>query len=87
MFILPVGHDEDTLRRWPWVSITIGALCILVFLGLLFSEAKAEEAALGAARRVFEYAADKPYLVVDEDLLFGETAALGDGARGLVERP
>jgi membrane associated rhomboid family serine protease len=80
MFILPVGHDEDTLRRWPWVSITIGALCILVFLGLLFSEAKAEEAALGAARRVFEYAADKPYLVVDEDLLFGETAALGDEA-------
>lgn len=81
MFILPVGHEEDELRRWPWVSIAIASLCILVFLGLLLSEKKAERVALEAARKVFVYAADKPHLVIDEDLLFGETAALLDEVR------
>ena len=58
------------------MSITIAGLCILVFIWLLVFEEKAEQAATEAAREVFEYAADNPQLVVDEDLLFGETAAL-----------
>ena len=84
MFILPVGHEEDELRRWPWVSIAIGGLCVAVFAGLLLFENRAEEAALEEARRVFAYAADKPHLVIDEDLLFGETAALWQETRSEV---
>ncbi len=76
MFILPVGHEEDELRRWPWVSISIAGLCVVVFLGLLVLEKRAESAAMDAARRVFAHADDKPWLVVDEELLFGETAEL-----------
>ncbi len=76
MFILPVGHEQDELRRWPWVSIGFVALCFLVFLGIRVAEGGAERRVLARAREVFEYAVDKTYLVVEEDLLFGDTAEL-----------
>ena len=30
--IIPIGHDESEVRRWPWVSFGIMALCLLALL-------------------------------------------------------
>ncbi len=32
MIILPYGHEHTTVRRLPWVTFTLMALCILAFL-------------------------------------------------------
>src|SRR5687768_8158242 len=28
MFLLPIGHQENTVRRVPWVSVSILMLCL-----------------------------------------------------------
>jgi len=30
--IIPIGHEESEVRRWPWVSFAIMALCLLALL-------------------------------------------------------
>ena len=30
--IIPIGHEESEVRRWPWVSFGIMALCLLALL-------------------------------------------------------
>jgi membrane associated rhomboid family serine protease len=30
--IIPIGHEETEVRRWPWVSFAIMALCLLALL-------------------------------------------------------
>ena len=30
--ILPIGHEESSVRRLPWVSFAVMALCVLAFL-------------------------------------------------------
>lgn len=85
IFVLPVGHERDRLRRPPWVSISIGSLCLLVFLLGLGFRARALREARDLAAMAFAYAAERPYLVLDEDLLFEETdlqREAGDGRRG-----
>lgn len=31
--IIPTGHEQDTVRRLPWVTIAIIALNVLLFFG------------------------------------------------------
>jgi membrane associated rhomboid family serine protease len=30
--IIPIGHEESEVRRWPWVSFAIMAICLLALL-------------------------------------------------------
>ena len=30
--ILPIGHEESGVRRLPWISFAVMALCFLTFL-------------------------------------------------------
>ena len=35
--LLPIGSDQTTVRRMPWVSFGIIALCLLVFVATLIA--------------------------------------------------
>ncbi len=32
--LLPIGHDESEVRRLPWVTFALMALCVLILLGM-----------------------------------------------------
>jgi membrane associated rhomboid family serine protease len=77
MILLPIGHEESTVRRLPVVTFGIMALCIVAFLfsgqGMLVSEDDVELAE--ESRRAFEYYWEHPYLALDdafEVLVYGE---------------
>jgi membrane associated rhomboid family serine protease len=61
--IIPIGHEESEVRRLPWVTIAIMAICVLTLLftnpsGEL-SDAPPEQSPLAQAA---EYWRDRPYL-------------------------
>jgi membrane associated rhomboid family serine protease len=65
--LLPIGSDQTTVRRMPWVSLTIIALCLLAFIVTLI--APGDEAAIVEAEiRAVEYAVEHPYLELDDQL-------------------
>lgn len=65
--LLPIGHDQTTVRRMPWVTFGIMGLCLAIFvLTLLFP---GDEQLVGELERlVVEYALDHPYLELDPQL-------------------
>ncbi len=65
-FLIPIGHDEDSVRRLPWVTIVIAALCIAVHL--FAGGREAEELAEDKAVEVLEYYLEHPYLEIHPDL-------------------
>ncbi len=67
--LIPIGHDQQTVRRLPWVTIVIVACNLLCFV-LVASGAKNSEAlAAKQIRRVFEYWQERPYLNLPDDLV------------------
>jgi len=65
--LLPIGHDQTTVRRMPWVTFGIIATCVVVFIVTLL--APGDEAAVGDAElRAVEYFVAHPYLKLDPQL-------------------
>jgi membrane associated rhomboid family serine protease len=67
--ILPIGHEHETVRRLPLVSITVIALNLLVFLFVALPAAKHDEVVSHKALEVLEYWQQHPYLELPEDFL------------------
>jgi len=65
--LLPIGTDETTVRRMPWVTFAIMGLCAVVFLLTLLSPGD-EEAITEAELRAVAYAVEHPYLELDPGL-------------------
>lgn len=68
MLLIPIGQEQSTVRRMPWVSYGIIALNFLVFVlaPLLATDRKAEIQEHGQG--VLEYLANHPYLAVPPQL-------------------
>jgi membrane associated rhomboid family serine protease len=86
--IIPIGHEDGTVRRAPWVTLGLIAVCFLVQVGVRVGGGDLErrlDESFGAA---FEYALAHPYLRVDAELVPAgelaqvERAGLGAGNRG-----
>lgn len=73
--ILPLSHERTTVRKLPWVSFAVIALCVLAYLLTrpgLSAEAGAEQelnAALG-------YYVERPYLQIDARLVPPESRSM-----------
>lgn len=67
--IIPTGHEQDTVRRLPWVTIAIIALNVLLFLVVGLQGASSERAIARQLERVFEYWMERPYLQIPPALL------------------
>ena len=70
MFILiPIRHEQDTVKRWPWVTFAIMGICVVAFLAML-GQVKAyerhQEETYGEA---IDYFYDHPWLEPDPRLM------------------
>jgi membrane associated rhomboid family serine protease len=65
--LIPIGTDQDTVRRMPWVTIVILGLCLLAFIYTVALPGD-EQAIVDAETRAVEYYLDHPYLELDPQL-------------------
>ncbi|MCW8985022.1 MAG: rhomboid family intramembrane serine protease [Thermoanaerobaculales bacterium] len=63
--LLPIGHEETTVQRMPWVTLTIIGACLVAFV-LTAIAPSGEERVAFSEQRVVEYLLDHPYLQLDE---------------------
>jgi len=63
--LLPIGHEETTVRRMPWVTLTIIGSCLVAFILTAIAQSGEERVAF-SEQRVVEYFLDHPYLQLDE---------------------
>jgi membrane associated rhomboid family serine protease len=65
--LIPIGHEETTVRRGPWVTLTIIGLCLVVFV-LTAIAPSGEERIANREREAIEFYLDHPYLQLDREL-------------------
>ncbi len=66
--LIPIGHEESDVRRLPWVSIAIVAICILAYGLANAQEDRAREAAEEKLNEAVEFYFYHPYLELDDKL-------------------
>lgn len=77
--IIPIGHEGGTVRRVPWVTLGLIAVCFVVQLAMSL-QGEAERRLEQSRSAVLDYAIEHPYLRVDAALLSAdELAQLRDG--------
>ncbi len=72
--IIPLGHEQTSVRRLPWVTFAIMALCLVAFLLTWPTEKDYERQANQRLQELFGYFVEHPYL------------EMGPRLRGLVEQ-
>ena len=65
--LIPIGHDQSTVRRMPWVTLGIMAACGVAFVLTLIAPGD-EPAVREAELRAVEYAVAHPYLELEPQL-------------------
>ena len=65
--LLPIGHEETTVRRMPWVTLTIIGACLVAFI-LTAIAPSGEDRVAFREQVVVEYFLDHPYLELDQRL-------------------
>ncbi len=67
--IIPIGHEHETVRRLPWVSIVVIALNVLVFFSVALPAKRNEEVVQLKAIEVLTYWQQHPYLDLPDDFV------------------
>jgi membrane associated rhomboid family serine protease len=65
--LLPIGHEETTVRRMPWVTLTIIGVSVVAFI-LTAIAPSGEDRFAFSERQAVGYFLDHPYLELDERL-------------------
>ena len=65
--LIPIGHDQATVRRMPWVTFGIIGLCLIAFVYTLIAPGD-EDAVIEAEVRAVAYFIDHSYLEMDPQL-------------------
>jgi membrane associated rhomboid family serine protease len=65
--LLPIGHEQTTVRRMPWVTLTIIGLCLVAYV-LTIIAPSAEGVIANRERRAVEFYLAHPYLELDPQL-------------------
>jgi membrane associated rhomboid family serine protease len=63
--IIPIGHEQTTVRRLPWVTFVVMLLCAVTFLVLLPEESTRDEQSNRYWNESIEYFFEHPYLELD----------------------
>jgi membrane associated rhomboid family serine protease len=66
--ILPIGHEGDSVRRIPWVTIGIIALCLIFHIVISGQHKKVFTELLEHGPPFSEYFRERPYLELDPNL-------------------
>lgn len=70
MIVVPIGHDQGTVARWPWVTVVVIVACLVAHVLLLGVNAELDREHPFAFREAIDYLFEHPYLEADEVLLF-----------------
>jgi membrane associated rhomboid family serine protease len=65
--LLPIGHEQTTVRRMPWVTLAIIGLCLFAYI-LTIIAPSAEGVIANRERRAIEFYLEHPYLELDPQL-------------------
>lgn len=74
MIIIPIGHESDEVRRLPWITFGIMALCVIFHIFISSQMSKATKGLESSAEELVHYYFDHPYLELDTEtlkLMFG----------------
>jgi len=63
--LLPIGHDQDSVRRLPWITFLIIAACIAVFLQAHQEAQESRETFIQHYREAVRYLRLHPRLRLD----------------------
>jgi len=66
--ILPLGHEQTSVRRLPWVTFSIMIACVLAWALTAPSAGRAERRLEERAQKVFQFFLEHPYLEFDDRL-------------------
>ncbi len=66
--ILPLGHEQTSVRRLPWVTFSIMIACVLAWALAAPSAGRAERRLEERAQKVFQFFREHPYLELDDRL-------------------
>jgi membrane associated rhomboid family serine protease len=69
MIILPIGHEESSVRRLPWVTLGIMGLCLAVLLGADPTPPAQQGAPDEGLQAATAYWLEHPYLEADPQLV------------------
>ena len=71
MIVLPVGHEQGTVRRLPWVTFGIMGLCVAALIVTPYAGVATEERAEKLVQELSELFKEHPHVVLsDEDMDF-----------------
>jgi membrane associated rhomboid family serine protease len=68
MILLPIGQQDSSVRRLPWVTFTLIGLCVAAFVGTLALGPDASGEAGRAFEKAINYYFAHPYLELDPEL-------------------
>lgn len=66
--LIPIGHEETKVRRWPWISFSIIGLCLLALILTQLSPAANPQRLAQKFARVLQYYMQHPYLELEPEL-------------------
>ncbi|MBW2713449.1 MAG: rhomboid family intramembrane serine protease, partial [Deltaproteobacteria bacterium] len=69
MIIIPLGHEESQVRRLPWVSFVIVAICTVVLLGTDMGSLQAPVTSVDYLLDASDYWRENPYLEPTPEIL------------------
>jgi membrane associated rhomboid family serine protease len=86
--ILPIGHENSSVRRIPWVTSVIIVICILVHIVISNKMDKLKKEFIDYGQQFFEYYITHPYLELDPEIekFFVRSEAQQEGLSQLLER-
>ena len=62
--LIPIGHEEETVRRLPWVTIGIILVNLVLFVTVGLQGTRVEKRFAERYSKVFQYWSHHPYLSV-----------------------
>src|SRR5262245_49981506 len=67
ILVLPIGHERQTVQRLPWVTFTLIAINVLVYILMLLHTS--DEGAIGEkAQKLSDYLFAHPYLEMPAEM-------------------
>jgi membrane associated rhomboid family serine protease len=66
--LIPIGQESNTVRRVPWVTIAIIALCVIIHIFNAGAISEFEDKLFDIYNEIYEYYTSHPYLELDQEL-------------------
>ena len=87
MILLPIGRDESTIQRHAYVSYTIIAMNVLMFIATIAMTTAVRDRGRTAVTTAFTYIVQHPYLTVPRPLADLVPAQIIDRLKASNDRP